>query len=115
MPESFYDSVVIIAFTVVPITLILLQILLSTRKKLLLGFIVPLLWTVLGAWMLIRGYMEDRDFSFELLTVFLVGDIILLAILALFKYLKEKKKQGNKEKNNSKLNKQNQIKKNQNK
>ncbi|HKL98516.1 MAG TPA: hypothetical protein VJZ06_01255 [Mobilitalea sp.] len=93
MPESFYDSVVIIAFTVVPITLILLQILLSTRKKLILGFIVPLLWTVLGAWILIRGYMEDKDFSFEMLIVFIVGDFILLAILALFKYLKEKKKQ----------------------
>lgn len=96
MPESFYDMVVVLFFTVVPVVLIGAQILLSTRKNYLWGFIVPILWSALGAWILIKGYLDDKTFSFEMLIVFLVGDVVLLGILALFRYLRRKRTTGKK-------------------
>jgi hypothetical protein len=92
MPESFYDMVVVLFFTVVPVVLIGAQILLSTRKSYLWGIVVPILWSALGAWILIKGYLEDKMFSFEMFIVFLVGDAILLGILALFRHLKRRKR-----------------------
>lgn len=91
MPESFYDTVVILYFTVVPVLFLSLQVLLSTRSKLLWGFIVPMIWSALGAWILMKGYLADRQLSYEMLIVFLVGDIILLALLALCRYLRRRK------------------------
>lgn len=91
MPESFYDMMVVLYFTVVPVLFISLQILLSTRKKLLWGFIVPVIWSVLGAWILIKGYLADKQLSYELLIVFLAGDILLYGILILCRYLKGKR------------------------
>ncbi len=92
MPESFYDMVVVLFFTVVPVVLIGAQIFMSTRKKLLWGFVVPFLWSALGTWILIRGYLSDKQFSFEMLIVFLVGDAVLFGILALFNHRKRRKK-----------------------
>ncbi len=90
MPESFYDTVVIICFTVVPVLFLSLQVLLSTRRKLQWGFIIPVIWSALGAWILIKGYLADRQLSYEMLIVFLVGDIILFALLVLCRYLKRR-------------------------
>ena len=87
MPESFYDMVVILYFTVVPVIFISLQILLSTRKKLIWGFVVPVIWSALGAWILIKGYLDDKQLSYEMLIVFLVGDILLVGLLVLSRYL----------------------------
>ncbi len=91
MPESFYDMVVVLFFTVVPVVLLSLQTLLSTRKRYVWGFIVPILWSALGVWILIRGYMEDKEFSYEMLIVFLAGDVILFGVMALCRYLKGKR------------------------
>jgi uncharacterized membrane protein YeaQ/YmgE (transglycosylase-associated protein family) len=97
MPESFYDMVVVLFFTVVPVVLIGAQVIMSTRKKYIWGFIVPILWSALGAWILIKGYLDDKHFSFEMLIVFLIGDAVLLGILALFRYLRRRKRMtGNK-------------------
>lgn len=87
MPESFYDMVVTLYFTVVPVLFISLQILLSTRKKLIWGFVVPVIWSALGAWILIKGYLDDKQLSYEMLIVFLVGDILLVGLLVLCRYI----------------------------
>jgi hypothetical protein len=92
MPESFYDTMVVLYFTVVPLLFLSLQVLFSTRKKLIWGFIVPVIWSALGAFILIRGYREDKSISYELLIVFLAGDFILLGLLALCRYLKRRGK-----------------------
>jgi uncharacterized membrane protein len=91
MPESFYDTVVILFFTVLPVILILLQILLSSRKKIVWGFVVPLLWTALGIWM-IAGRQDKSSFTAELVLFFAAGDIILIGIMLLVRYLKKRHK-----------------------
>lgn len=91
MPESFYDTVVILFFTVLPITLILLQIFLSSRKKTVLGFVLPLLWTALGIWIISAGRKDTSSFTTELLIFFAAGDIILIGIMLLVKYLKKRR------------------------
>lgn len=88
MPESFYDMMVVLYFTVVPVLFISLQILLSTRKRLIWGFIAPVIWSALGAWILIKEYLADKRLSYELLLVFLAGDLLLFGLLALCRYIK---------------------------
>ncbi len=90
MPESFYDQMVIVYFTLVPALFLSFQVFLSTRRRLLWGAIVPLIWSALGAWILIKGYLEDKQLSYELLIVFLVGDFFLLGLLVLCRYLKSR-------------------------
>lgn len=90
MPESFYDTVVLLFFTVIPLILILLQWFLST-KKLAWGFVIPAIWSAFGIWMLIAGRGDDVRYSFELFLFFLGGDVLLLGILSLIKYLKKVK------------------------
>lgn len=91
MPEKFYDIVVILFFSVIPLILIVLQCVLSLRRKLVYGFIIPALWSTLGAWMLIAGRGDEVQFGFELFLFFLGGDVILFGILALIKYRKRQK------------------------
>lgn len=93
MSDSFYDMIVVLFFTAVPVTLILIQLFLAGRKKLIWGFIVPILWTSLGAWMIIRNHNEGSLFSFELVGFFLLGDGLLLGLLALVRVLKIKRQQ----------------------
>lgn len=103
MPESFYDTVVILFYTVIPLVLILLQVLFSRRKRPAWGFIVPALWTALGIWILVSGQKNDSQYSLELCIFFLGGDAILLCVMALTRYLKGKKgKQGKRTGNKNK-------------
>lgn len=92
MPESFYDTIVILFFTVVPIILLLIQVLLSTRRKPVWGLVVPLLWTLLGTWVILSGYFQGRGFSGELFIVFFLGDLILTGVMVLMRYIKKKRK-----------------------
>ncbi len=91
MTESILDTMVILYFTLVPALFLSLQIWLSLRRKLLWGFLVPAIWSALGTWILIKGYQEDKTISYELLIVFLVGDLLLLGLLALCRYLKKRR------------------------
>lgn len=76
MQDKYYDIITILLLTVVPLLLLLLHIFLSTRKRLIWSLLVPVLWTSLGAWMIIAGY-EDFGFSRELFVFYLLGDVIL--------------------------------------
>lgn len=86
---TFWDDLLIIFIFSLPF--LLLQLLLSTRKKIFLGFIVPILWTALGIWTIINNYKDGNSYIKELIFFFLIGDIILIGILALMKRLKVKK------------------------
>lgn len=91
MPESFYNTIVILLLTVVPFMLLLLHTFLATRKRVAWGLVVPVIWTALGLWMIISGYQQDRGFSWELIIFFLGGDLILFGIWSLIRYMKRKK------------------------
>jgi hypothetical protein len=92
MPETFYDTIVVLFFTVVPLVFLFLHTFLSTRKRLVWSLIVPTLWTALGMWMMVAGYVQDRNFSWELLIFFLVGDLLLIGIAAIVSSRKKRKK-----------------------
>lgn len=91
MPDAFYDTVVILFFTALPVILILFQIFLSSREKAVLGFIVPLLWTALGIWMTLAGWKDKGSFTAELALFFAAGDIILVGIMLLVKHIKKRR------------------------
>ncbi len=91
MSESFYDTIVILFYTVVPLILILLQVFFSTRRKRIWGFIIPVLWTTMGIWMALRNKEAGSIFTLEMILFFLAGDVILFGIMAFVRYLKNKK------------------------
>lgn len=91
MSDSFYDIIVILFYTAVPAIFIILQAILSTRRKMIWGFILPALWTIMGLWMLIRNYKTGSLFALELMLFFLAGDVILFGVMALIRYLKQKR------------------------
>ncbi|MBH1940729.1 hypothetical protein I5677_07500 [Mobilitalea sibirica] len=94
MSDAFLNTIVILTFTLVPITMILLQIFLAKRKKLVWGFVVPVLWSVIGAtWIIKSNQKEDAKYLFGLFLLFIIGDLVLLGILALMRQLKKKKEQ----------------------
>lgn len=91
MPTVWDDLLVVLIFTV---PFLMLQALLSARKKLLWGFIIPILWTALGAWVAIKS--SESGHMSEMILFFLATDIILFGILVLVRYLKRKKTGQNK-------------------
>ncbi|MHB8131739.1 MAG: hypothetical protein ACYDEX_22410 [Mobilitalea sp.] len=91
MSDSFYDTSVILFFSVVPLVLLLLQAFLSARKRILWSALVPTLWTALGAWMVIAGYYGGRGISGELIIFFLAGDLLLIGITAFIRNWKKKR------------------------
>lgn len=88
MPTFWDDLLIILIFS---LPFLLLQLLMSTRKKMSLGLIVPTLWTALGIWTLINNYKDGSSYIKELIFFFIIGDIILIGILALMNWLKMKK------------------------
>ena len=88
MPTILGDLLIILLF-IVPFLLI--QILLSTRRRLFWGFIIPVLWTAFGVWMIISNYKHGSSFIPELIIFYLIGDMVLIGMLILFKYLKRRK------------------------
>lgn len=90
MPEKYFDIITILLLTAVPLLMLLLHIFLSTRSVIFWSFLVPILWSSLGAWMIAAGY-ENFGFSRELFIFYLIGDVILfLVTLFLRKRIKRK-------------------------
>jgi hypothetical protein len=86
---TFWDDLLIICLFLIPFLLI--QIFFATRRRLLWGFVIPLLWTALGAWMVVNSYKKDSSNILELIFFYLTGDLLLTGILILFRYLKRRK------------------------
>lgn len=84
---TIWDDLLIIFIFVMPF--LILQIFLSTRKKLFWGIIVPVLWTGFGIWTIIRNYMDQSRHIKELIIFYLIGDLIFVGILVIFKYRKK--------------------------
>lgn len=85
MSEAFYNTIVLLFFTVFTLLLIGLHIFFATRKRLAWGFIIPFLWSALGIWILFVRYSD------EVLIYFMAGDLILFGILALIRNIKKKR------------------------
>lgn len=96
MSDNLINVLVVIIMLVIPLALLLLQLLLASRKRLFPGFIIPVIWSVLGIiWIFKSEFRDDREYILKLFILFLTGDVILLAILAYFKlYRKNKKNHG---------------------
>ena len=77
MPEKYFDLITILLLTVLPLILLLLHMYLSARRAVIYSFLVPMLWTALGVWMIVASY-EDFGFGTELFIFYLAGDLILL-------------------------------------
>lgn len=88
MPTVWDDLLIILIFS---LPFMFLQVLLSTRKKLILGFIVPVLWTALGVWSIISNYKGGSSYIRELIIFFLIGDLIFIGVLGLMRWLRMKK------------------------
>lgn len=86
---TIWDDLLIIALFLVPFLLI--QIFLSTRKKLFWGFVIPVLWTALGVWMVISNYRNDSSYIMELIVFYLTGNLLFIGLLLLFRHLKRRK------------------------
>lgn len=90
MPTVWDDLLIIFMFL---IPFLLIHIFFSTRKKLFWGFIIPVLWTAFGVWITINNHKQESDHIIELIFFYLIGDLIFIGMLLLFKYLKKRKKQ----------------------
>lgn len=89
--DPISNVVVILFMVVIPLVFLLLQVVLSSRKKVILSAIIPALWTLLGAWVVITRFVRDDVFSSSMCIFFVGGDIILIGITILVRYLKRKK------------------------
>ncbi|NLO08579.1 MAG: hypothetical protein GX129_01755 [Clostridiales bacterium] len=85
----FWNDLLIIFLFLLPFLLI--QIFLSTRRKLFWGFIIPVLWTAFGIWITISNYKHESSYILELVFFYLIGNLIFIGMLILFRYLKRRK------------------------
>lgn len=88
MPTIWDDLLIIFLFL---IPFLLMQIFLSTRRKLIWGFIIPVLWTAFGIWMASSNYRHESSHIIELVFFYLLGNLIFIGMLILFRYLKKRK------------------------
>jgi ABC-type nickel/cobalt efflux system permease component RcnA len=70
---------------------LLIQIFLSTRRRLFWGFVIPALWTVFGVWMTISNYRNKSSNIMELVIFYILGNVIFIGLLMLFRYLRRRK------------------------
>ncbi|MDF2539499.1 MAG: hypothetical protein K0S76_2520 [Herbinix sp.] len=91
MPGSMSDLIAILFITVIPAVFVLLQIFFSWKKKLILSFILPVLWTALGIWMVSTIYYMGEGFSSELVIFFVCGNLILIGITVIVRNIKKKR------------------------
>ncbi len=87
---TIWDDLLIILVLLIPFLLI--QVFLSSRRRLFWGFIAPALWSVLGVWMIISNHKNDSTYITELIIFYLAGDLIFVGILLLIRYFKRKKR-----------------------
>ncbi|NLP17315.1 MAG: hypothetical protein GX379_09835 [Clostridiales bacterium] len=85
---TIWDDLLIIMIFLVPFLLI--QIFLSIRKRIIWGFVIPILWTVLGVWMIISNRRNESSHIPELILFYLIGDLIFIGILFLIKHLRKR-------------------------
>lgn len=89
--DPIFNVIVILLMVVIPLVFLLLQVFLTSRKKLILSIIIPILWTLLGAWIIITRYVKDDVLSSSMCIFFIGGDIILIGLTFLVRYLKRKR------------------------
>lgn len=90
--DPFFDFFVILFIAVIPVVFLLLQAFLSSRKRVRFSVIIPIIWTLLGAWIIIVRFVKDDILSSPLCIYFIGGDIILIGITILMRYLKSRRK-----------------------
>jgi len=88
MPTVWSDLLIVFLFF---LPFLLMQIFLSTRRRLFWGFIVPVLWSALGVWMTITNYRHESSYILELVFFYLIGDLLFIGLLILIRYLKRRK------------------------
>lgn len=86
MPTLWDNFLVIFIFTM---PFLILQIIMSTRKKWFWGLTVPALWTGLGVWISVKNYMNHSRYIKELIIFYLIGDMLLVVIMILIRYRKK--------------------------
>lgn len=91
MSEETIELIAYLLLTVVPIVMLGLQILLSTRKHLGFGFIIPILWGLLGLSMILNNREDGSIFTSEMILFFVLGEIVLFGVLFLCKYIQKRK------------------------
>lgn len=91
MSEKTIETVAYLLLTIVPIVMLGLQILLSTRKHIGLGFIIPIIWALLGLSMILNNKEDGSIFTSEMIFFFALGEIVLFGVFFLCKYIQKKK------------------------
>ncbi|CUH91733.1 hypothetical protein [Herbinix luporum] len=85
MPTVWDNLFTILIFA---IPFLILQVFFSTRKKLIWGIIVPVLWSAFGVWHIISNYRQQSQNIKELIIFYIIGNLILIGILVLVRYIK---------------------------
>jgi uncharacterized membrane protein YeaQ/YmgE (transglycosylase-associated protein family) len=91
MPE-WNDTIAVLFFTIIPLVFLLLQGFMSLKKQMIWGFLVPILWSLSGAWIESSIYRRESRISIVILITFVIGDIILFTIFSLIRFLRKNKK-----------------------